>query len=198
MSKAVRKEHSLSAFMQEHGAKRVAAPGVSVVLEPDVYHVNVRIDPDDGQAVAALASVVSTTLPQPGRVERGEATIYWLGPKEFLIVGAAGEGRDLVVALSNAFKENHAAATDLSGGQILLAVAGSSVREFLSKASTLDLHEQAFALNRCAQSTFAKTGALYALRDADVFELVIRRSFADYAARWMLHAGQEFGIVFEE
>ncbi len=34
--------------------------------------------------------------------------------------------------------------------------------------------------------------------DEPTFELVIRRSFADYAARWMLHAGQEFGIVFEQ
>jgi len=127
-----------------------------------------------------------------------EASIYWLGPEEFLIVCHSGEGRDLVVALSDAFKGPHGAATDLSGGQILLSIAGPSVRQFLSKASTLDLHAKAFGLNQCAQSTFAKTGALYALRDDYAFDLIVRRSFADYAARWMLYAGQEFGIVFDE
>ncbi len=198
MSDVIVEEHPLTAFMRQHGETRVAAPGVIISLQSGCTHINVRIDPDDTNAVAAFTSVVSARLPKAGSVERGEVAVYWLGPKEFLVVSHSDDRNQLALKLNQAFSGLHAAATDLSGGQILLAVSGSSVRDFLSKASTLDLDEQGFAVNQCAQSTFAKAGALYALRSDDVFELVIRRSFADYAASWMLYAGQEFGIQFKE
>lgn len=198
MSEQLR-EHPLTDFMRKEGRARVIAPCVEVTVEPFLAHVNVRGNPDDPLFQQAVQAVLGHDVPAPGSVRRGDHAMYWLGPREFLIVTDRLTGRELVHALTAAFDGGHAAATDLSGGQILLTVRGPATRSFLSKASTLDLHESAFGVDDCAQSTFAKAAALYALRSAEpVFELVIRRSFADYAARWMLHAGQEFGIVFRE
>ncbi len=199
MSDAIAREHPLSSFMQSVGTARVVAPCVRVSLEPFVAHVNVRGNPQSPEFTNAFAAIVGQNLPEPGRVTRGDHSVYWLGPEEFLVESRRFEGRELVSAFSDAFTGSHAAATDLSGGQILLTVSGTATRSFLSKASTLDLHEAIFSVGECAQSTFAKASALYALRnDKPTFELVVRRSFADYAARWMLHAGQEFGIVFDQ
>ncbi len=199
MSESFAKQHPLSSFMKTDGARRVVAPCVNVLVEPDVCHVSMRGNPADPAFVSALSTVMGQPVPERGRVTRDTHSVYWLGPQEFLVTSRQFEGRELVSALSSAFEGVHAAATDLSGGQILLAVSGTAARAFLSKASTLDLHESMFSVDDCAQSTFAKAGALYALRsDEPVFELIIRRSFADYAARWMLHGGQEFGIKFAE
>jgi len=42
---------------------------------------------------------------------------------------------------------------------------------------------------------FAKTTVLLRRPDAEHWELVIRRSFADYLYRWLLDAGEEYGIT---
>ena len=199
MSDAIAKEHPLSSFMKSQGTARTVAPCVRVTLEPFMAHVNVRGNPQSPGFINAATTILGQNVPEPGRVTRADHCVYWLGPEEFLVVSKRFEGRELVTSLSGAFAGMHAAATDLSGGQMLMTITGSAARVFLSKASTLDLHESVFAVDDCAQSTFAKASALFVLRnDEPASELVIRRSFADYAARWMLHAGQEFGIVFEQ
>ncbi len=193
------KEHSLTSFMQTAGSSRVVAPCVQVSLEPFVAHVNIRGNPQAPEFVEAVSRTLGQDLPQPGRVSRGDHAVYWLGPEEYLLVSHRTESTELIAALNREFAGLHAAATDLSGGQILMTVTGPAVQSFLSKASTLDLHATRFGVDDCAQSTFAKANALYALRDdTPTFELIVRRSFADYAARWMLQAGQEFGIVFNQ
>lgn len=199
MSETVSKNHPLADFMESAGATRVVAPCVEVTIEPFLAHVNIRGNPADSGFREALRSALGQEPPTAGRVSRARHAIYWLGPEEFLTVSRRHDGRELVDRLGDAFTGLHAAATDLSGGQVLLCVSGPAARSFLNKASTLDLHADVFRVNDCAQSTFAKAAALYALRDDQpVFELVIRRSFADYAARWMQNAGQEFGIVFND
>ncbi len=198
MSESIANEHPLTSFLKTLSATRVVAPCVNVTPEPGAGHVSVRGNPDDINFVNAFSTVLAQAVPSPGRVTRGEHSVYWLGPKEFLVVSRQFEGRQLVSTLSDAFSGLHAAATDLSGGQIMMSVKGSAARAFMTKASTLDLHESVFGVDDCAQSSFAKASALYALRSNEpVFELIVRRSFADYAARWMLHAGQEFGIAFD-
>ena len=79
---------------------------------------------------------------------------------------------------------------DVTGGQVLLRLGGSHVREVLAKGCTLDLHPRAFKAGQCAQTTLAKTSMLIALiDDAPTFDIIVRRSFAEYAALWLQHSG---------
>lgn len=191
-------EHPLSAFLASHRQSTNKEAKVIVGIEPGRAHVNVRAKPQNQALTSALSNVLGQSLPEPGRVSRDARTIYWLGPEEFLIVGSVEDSRALTDTLRNELTEHHASTTDLSGGQLLLTLSGPSARALLSKASTLDLDEQVFSLGQCAQSTFAKASALYALRDTSpVFELIVRRSFADYVAQWLVYAGQEFGLAFD-
>ncbi|MFK8029655.1 MAG: sarcosine oxidase subunit gamma [Gammaproteobacteria bacterium] len=197
-SESIRKEHPLTRFMQNLGNVETVNPGVRVILEPFLSHINVRGNPNDLRFKATLSSALSCEIPSANRVVRSEHCVYWLGPSEFLIV-SRDPGQHLVDQLNHALAGQHAAVTNLSGGQLMMSVTGSSSRRFLSKASTLDLHESVFTSDHCAQSTFAKASALYAVRsEGPVFELIVRRSFADYIAKWMSYAGEEFGIVFDE
>ena len=86
----------------------------------------------------------------------------------------------------------------MSGGMIGLQISGRDAAVLLCKGCTLDLHPEVFAVGHCAQSGLAKAGILLAkTEEKPVFDLFVRRSFADYLARWLQHAGREFGIRFE-
>ena len=78
----------------------------------------------------------------------------------------------------------------MTGGQVMVRLSGPRAREVLAKGCTLDLHPRAFKTGECAQTTLAKTSMLIALADdTPAFDIIIRRSFADYAARWLRHSG---------
>ena len=51
---------------------------------------------------------------------------------------------------------------------------------------------------RVVQTTFAKASAAVSNRSDGSYDLVIRRSFADYVAQWLLDAGGEFGCRIEQ
>ncbi|MEM7084035.1 MAG: sarcosine oxidase subunit gamma family protein [Pseudomonadota bacterium] len=192
MSDSVFKEHPLTQFMRKQVA--VADAGVHITLEPFLQHFNLRGDPA-GDFGRIVQKATGQSLPEVGRVSRGAHSVYWLGPDEFLLVSDSNVADSLVAGLAS----THHGCTNLGGGQMRMTVSGPHARDFLSKASTLDFDAGSFRVDDCAQSTFAKAGALFALRDdTPLFELVVRRSFLDYAAQWMAHAGQEFGIVFRD
>jgi sarcosine oxidase subunit gamma len=59
----------------------------------------------------------------------------------------------------------------------------------LAKGCTLDFHPRVFRPGTCAQSGLAKANVLIRLGDdPDSFDVVVRRSFADYLLRWLRHA----------
>ena len=86
---------------------------------------------------------------------------------------------------------------DVSAGQTLLKLSGEGVETVLKKSSVYDFHARHFSVGHCVQTTFAKATALVSRSADDSFDLVIRRSFADYVARWLLDAGAEFGCRIE-
>ena len=67
----------------------------------------------------------------------------------------------------------------------------------LAKGCTLDFHPRVFSAGQCAQSGLAKTSVLIAMvDDRPTFDVIVRRSFAEYLALWLQHSGAEFGIQF--
>ena len=76
---------------------------------------------------------------------------------------------------------------------------GPNSREVLAKGCTLDLHPRVFGPGQCAQSNVAMTAAVIRpLIDKEgtaSFDLIVRRSFADYLARWLEDASREYGFA---
>ena len=163
-------------------------------------HINLRGDADNAQFVAAVADVVGTVLPiAPNTVARGDAhVVYWLGPNEWLIVtptqSEAAIARELRAALAGLF----AAVTEVSGGQTVIALRGDAVRDLLAKGCPLDLHPRVFGVDHCAQSHLAKAPILIRQVDeAPSFEIIVRRSFADYLWIWLEDAASEYQLAIE-
>ncbi|MCS5575126.1 MAG: hypothetical protein NZ789_19540, partial [Pseudomonadales bacterium] len=94
----------------------------------------------------------------------------------------------------------HVAITDLTSGQSLLGIGGRQPRDVLSAACTLDLHADVFTPGSCAQTILAHTNILItpALHSSGdfVFEVVVRRSYADHLIRWLMDAAHEDGFEF--
>ncbi|MAH72647.1 MAG: hypothetical protein CBC09_01260 [Cellvibrionales bacterium TMED49] len=128
-----------------------------------------------------------------------KSQLYWLGPDEWLLVSVSES--ILERTLRDRLKAP-AVITDVSGGQTVLNLSGalSSIEAVLKKSSVYDFGAWVDAdrgAGRCVRTTFAKASALIANRSDQSYDVIIRRSFADYVVRWLMDAGREFGSTFE-
>ena len=95
----------------------------------------------------------------------------------------------LADALRRAVGDGFATVVELGCGQTVIEIAGARAREVIAKGCPLDLHPRAFGPGNCAQSRLARTLVTLAqVDDAPTFELIVRRSFADYLWQWLVDA----------
>jgi sarcosine oxidase subunit gamma len=199
MSEPIRRESPLvgchlATHIPEQGAKAGVLLGEWLFLG----HINLRGDAAEPAFLKAVAGVLGFNLPgEPNTVAEGDGrVVYWLGPNEWLLVTPQERESELVAALQGSLSELFAAVTDVSSGQTVIAVDGEYARDLLAKGCTLDLHPRVFGPGECAQTLLAKAPVLiHHRRDAPLFELVVRRSFADYLWRWLEEAAKEFGMT---
>ena len=65
----------------------------------------------------------------------------------------------------------------------------------LQKSSPYDFHPRNFPPGRCVQTVFAQASALVIAAEDGRFDLVFRRSYADYLTHWITDAAEEYGLV---
>jgi len=181
-----------------HLTERMRAAAVSgersVALAewPFLSMVSLRVDPD-AQAARAVESALGLELPRScGAVaESGPHTVLWLGPDEWLLVSQT-DAALLVEQLEALVGDAHAAVADVSANRTVLELSGRSARSVLEKGCPLDLHPTAFQPGRAVTTTLARIPLLVWQVGPDTYRLLPRSSFADYVARWLLDAMQEF------
>jgi sarcosine oxidase subunit gamma len=98
----------------------------------------------------------------------------WLGPDEWLVIGAREE--DFPDA---------AAAVDVSANRVCFELVGDDVEDVLAQGCSLDLHPSVFAPGRCAQTLLAKAQVILHRRDAETFRILVRPSYAGYLRMWL-------------
>ena len=84
----------------------------------------------------------------------------------------------------------HFAVMNVSGAQTVLELSGPAARAVLMKSTPYDVHPRNFPVGKGVSSVFAKSGAVIRRVAEERWELVIRRSFADYLFRWVLDASE--------
>jgi len=157
---------------------------------PFLELVNLRGDPADAAFANAVASVTGCRPPaKPNTVARGNGyDVLWLGPDEFLVRSQQQQGTTLEAKLREALAGQFASAVDVGSGYTVLEVSGEKVRDVIARGCPLDLHPRVLAPGQCAQSHYFKASIVLVPVSDDTYELVIRRSFADYFCRIMLDA----------
>lgn len=172
---------------------RGAAPRIEE--KPCLGYLNLRGRADNTGFLAAVLKVVGAEPPTKANtvVESGDFRIYWLGPDEWLIVTPAGKQGELRDALQKALDGVFSSVVDNSSGLTMLHISGDNAGALLATDCPLDLHPRAFKPGQCAQTRLAKaTMTLSPLAGGQGFEVIIRRSFAEYLALWLKDAAVAF------
>lgn len=198
MSDSLRRQHGLEFFLRSPRQADANRAGVHAHVLDGVAHINLRGDAEDVDFLNAVQNNLGQPLPiAPNTVSNGQHHVYWLGPDEWLIVSAENNAAALAAGLLDALKNQHVSINDISGGQVTVQLEGDNVRDVLSKGCPIDLHSDVFRPGDCAQSGLAKAVVLIGCFDGpNRFELIVRRSFADYLARWLQQAARDSGIEF--
>jgi len=158
-------------------------------------YLNLRGSVDNTAFLAAILKVLGVEPPTDANtvVAAGERRIFWLGPDEWLVVTPAGQQDTLRDELHAALKKVFSSVVDNSSGLTLLRITGDNAGALLATDCPFDLHPREFKPGQCAQTRLARAGMLITpLADGKGFELIIRRSFADYLGRWLQEAARAF------
>jgi sarcosine oxidase subunit gamma len=162
---------------------------------PFLGFLNLRGKSNSTGIQAATLKVLGCELPVEANtmIESGHNRIYWLGPDEWLIVTPTGQQTQLANDLRAALNGVFSSVVDNSSGLTLLEISGHNAAGLLASDCPLDLHPRVFKPGQCAQTRLAKAGMTIApMRDGTGFEVIIRRSFADYIGQWLQHAALAF------
>jgi heterotetrameric sarcosine oxidase gamma subunit len=198
MPDSAQRRHGLESFLQSRQRPQTGEAGIHAQILNDIAHVNLRGNPNDSQFSSTVENALGQPLPlESNTVSTGQHRVYWLGPDEWLIVSTATDAFDLAGVLQTGLREVHASVNDISGGQVTLRLKGNNVRNVLSKGCPIDFHADTFKPGDCAQSGLAKANVLIGyIESSKTFELIVRRSFAEYLALWLQHAAHDCGIEF--
>jgi sarcosine oxidase subunit gamma len=169
----------------------------SILEIPFQGFLNLRGKTDNSDFMAAVKNVLSCSLPTEANtvVVSGDYKIYWLGPDEWLMVTPTEQQAKVQSELKLALGDVFSTVVDNSSGLTLLNITGDNAANLIARDCPLDLHPSVFKAGQCAQTRLAKAGAIIAPSlDGSGFELIIRRSFADYLLLWMQDALIEFEV----
>ena len=185
-------------FASRQDAVRSPETGVTLGDRAFLGHVNLRGDPEDAAFLKMVQGVLGAGLPtEPNTVVEGDdVAALWLGPDEWLLITPSNMEYQLMESLTEALIDVFSAVTDVSGGQTIISVQGPHAGDVLGKGCSLDLHPRVFAPGLCSQTLVA--GVAVTIRQVDdtpSFDLIVRRSFAEYLALWLEDAAEEYGLA---
>ena len=191
MSDGLYRRHALASFLEGETGNGPENTAADLEVRPGYGYLNLRGEPNSERFMQTVQKTLEQPLPaEAGTFTSGQHTIYRLGPDEWLVVSELGSENETAGLLAENLAGQCYSLVDVTGGQIMMRLRGPRAREVLARGCTLDLHPSAFKAGRCAQTTLAKTSMLIALADdAPTFDIIVRRSFAEYAARWLRHSG---------
>ena len=129
----------------------------------------------------------------------GEYTALWLGPSEWMLLTPENEESAITATIETAIQAIHHQLTDVSDYYTIIRLSGQRSREMLMKLTTLDMHPAKFPQGAVKGSIFGRVPATLhypaeASADEPVFDLIIRRSHADYLWCLLALAGHEYGL----
>lgn len=162
-------------------------------------HLILRGNCENEDFVAGVSKVLGLSLPvNPLTSSANDVTkILWQSPDEWLIISSADMIFDIEVALREKLT-GHFSIVNQSGGQTIIELSGVNAIDMLKKSTPLDVHPSEFPVGKVAASLLAKSSALFYRAGENQWQLVVRRSFADYIWRWLADAGKEFGLSIEK
>ncbi|MEJ2741321.1 MAG: sarcosine oxidase subunit gamma family protein [Gammaproteobacteria bacterium] len=169
-------------------------PGITLWEEALKTHLVIRGDAADDAFQKGVKAATGLAVPtQLSSAQNEHWTLSWISPDEWLLVGPGTEAFTMELALHEQLS-GHYSVVNASGGQTLVRLSGEKARAVLMKSCPYDVHDRNFPVGKVVTTVFAKSQTTLRRLDENDWELVVRRSFADYVWRWLLDASHEFGL----
>jgi sarcosine oxidase subunit gamma len=145
--------------------------------------ISVRVGP----AGAAAARLGLPLEPNTVAVDGGQRSL-WLGPDEWLVLGAPGEGRHLEADLALTLGDEPGAVVDVSAQRTVIELSGPDAVDVLQQGCSIDLHPRVFHEGRCAQTMLARAQVILLPVSHRAYWIFVRSSFAEYVKAWLRDA----------
>ncbi|MBC9249226.1 sarcosine oxidase subunit gamma [Pseudomonas alcaligenes] len=186
------------AGLEQLAGKGQGNAGIRLREKALLGHLILRGDGKDPAFAGGVHQALGLELPTALTLTaKGDCSLQWLSPDEWLLVVPRGEEFATEQRLRTAFGELHCAVINVSGGQTLVELSGPKVRELLMKSTSYDVHPDSFPVGKAVGTHFAKSQLVIRHTAEETWELVVRRSFADYIWLWLQDAGAEYGLAIE-
>ncbi len=163
---------------------------IGLAERPFLGHLNLR--GDFNSLNPSVKQVFGVDLPEQANTVsvEGAGIALWTGPDEWLLIHRSDEDADRVADLDRLTADAHVSVVDVSSAQTVIYVSGTHARDVLARGCPLDLHSRVFGTGQCAQTHFGHIPVTVWLDNARPdpianpgFNVVVRRSFADYLWR---------------
>lgn len=123
--------------------------------------------------------------------------VRWIAPDEWLLSCPLKDAFSIENKLRDSLGNVSIAIINVSGGYTSLALQGVNAIDVLKKSTGYDVHPTNFMPGKVVNTVFAKAQITMRCIDSDKYELIIRRSFADYLWHWIQVASAEYGLNIE-
>tara|TARA_B100001142_G_C14196663_1_gene602064 strand:+ start:458 stop:1054 length:597 start_codon:yes stop_codon:yes gene_type:complete len=167
-----------------------------------LYIFILRVDPKDLTGLEKLESKLKCKLPNKPNTTcsalEENATIFWLGPNEWLVDCHIFDD-DLTEVLLDKTDECHSVVVDISDSKSLINISGPKAVSVLEKGCTLDFDEVFSPYLSCAQTGLGQASVLIhrlAKQNNKHYEwnIYVERSFAIYLWNWLEDAAKEYNL----
>lgn len=181
---------------QTKNASRVTPenPGVYLWECALMTHLVLRGDASNADFAKGVEAATGLALPETLQSNQNSNwSLSWIAPDEWLLTGPGDQAMTMEMTLRSHL-DGHYGVINVSGGQTLVRLAGPKARSVLMKSCPYDVHDRNFPVGKIVTTVLAKSQATIRRVGDDDWELVIRRSFADYVWRWLVDASQEYRL----
>lgn len=164
--------------------------GVLLEEVPALGYLILRGNAEDAGFCSGVNTALGVELPvQPLTLTQNDAlSIQWLSPDEWLIVCPGEQCFEWETALHEHLS-GHYAVVNVSGGYTMIRLTGERALDVLYQSTTYDVHPRHFTTGKAVATTLAKATMFLRRPDEAAWELIVRRSFADYCWRWLVGVG---------
>ncbi|MCY4363120.1 MAG: hypothetical protein OXE42_13210 [Gammaproteobacteria bacterium] len=144
-----------------------------------------------------LEKLLGTVLPDKSAREgahqspqdkvNNEATAYWLGPNDWLLLDPVQETDRIAGALREAAGGATSVLTDVSDAWSIIEITGEGAVSRLAQGCSVDLHDRVFPAGRYALTRLQHLSVIiHRLDDTPRFRILVDRSVAQYLRDWLV------------
>ncbi|MCP4935722.1 MAG: hypothetical protein GY927_16320 [bacterium] len=160
---------------------------LSLQMLPTTGKLALRGNPIDSSFTRPVTKLLGVELPIIANtvVTSRIGTVIWRGPDEWMIELPLGQVETFAAELEMALEGQHISIVDLTDAYSVLRLSGQGARHVLSSGCPINLNENDFGADQCAQSHYLKAGIMLRFVDeTPAFDVFVRRSETEYL--WQL------------